>query len=65
MTDVNVYKELITEISQTATALVDELAAYGETVSNKAAAQRARKITGELDKLGKEFRKASVAFHKA
>lgn len=51
--------ELIAKINEQIAALSAELA-KAET-GNKAAAARARKITLELEKLGKEFRKVSVA----
>ena len=52
-------KETIKEITAIVEALQSELAKAAE--GNKAAAARARKATLELEKLGKEFRKQSVA----
>jgi len=53
--------DLIHDMIMTARALEDELA---EAAIIKAAAQRARKLTLDLEKLGKAFRAASVEFHK-
>ncbi|MDO5447374.1 MAG: histone H1 [Prevotellaceae bacterium] len=51
-------KELVVKIN----ALVDAIKADIEKVEgNKAAAARVRKATLELEKVGKEFRKVSVA----
>jgi len=51
-------KELISKIN----TLVDEIKADIEkSESNKAAAARVRKATLELEKVGKEYRKASIA----
>ena len=52
-------KETIKKITAIVEALQIELAKTAE--GNKAAAARARKATLELEKLGKEFRKQSVA----
>ena len=52
-------KETIKKITAIVEALQIELAKAAE--GNKAAAARARKTTLELEKLGKEFRKQSVA----
>jgi len=52
-------KETITRMNEVIAALSADLAKANE--GNKAAAARARKATLELEKLGKEFRKASVA----
>ncbi len=52
-------KETIKKITAIVEALQIELAKAAE--GNKAAAARARKATLELEKLGKEFRKQSVA----
>ncbi len=52
-------KELIAQIDGILDALKADLAKAAE--GNKAAAARARKATLELEKLGKEFRKVSVA----
>lgn len=52
-------KELIAKIDTAIDALKVDLAKAAE--GNKAAAARARKATLELEKLGKEFRKASIA----
>ncbi|MGN1215437.1 MAG: histone H1 [Candidatus Cryptobacteroides sp.] len=52
-------KETIKKITETVAVLQVELAKAAE--GNKAAAARARKATLELEKLGKEFRKQSVA----
>ena len=52
-------KETIKKITAIVETLQIELAKAGE--GNKAAAARARKATLELEKLGKEFRKQSVA----
>ncbi len=51
-------KETIAKINEVLAVLQAELAKAGE--GNKAAA-RARKATLELEKLGKEFRKVSIA----
>ncbi|MBQ4278086.1 MAG: histone H1 [Bacteroidaceae bacterium] len=51
-------KELIAKINE----LVDVIKADVEkSESNKAAAARVRKATLELEKVGKEYRKASIA----
>lgn len=50
-------KELVEKIVATADALKADITKEG----NKAAAARARKATLELEKLGKEYRKASIA----
>ena len=52
-------KELIAKINEVVAALQADLAKAAE--GNKAAGARARKATLELEKLGKEFRKASIA----
>ena len=52
-------KETIAKINEVMAVLQAELAKAAE--GNKAAAARARKATLELEKLGKEFRKQSVA----
>ena len=52
-------KETIKKITAIVEALQIEIAKAAE--GNKAAAARARKATLELEKLGKEFRKQSVA----
>ncbi len=52
-------KETIAKINEVLAVLQAELAKAGE--GNKAAAARARKATLELEKLGKEFRKVSIA----
>ncbi|MGN0201478.1 MAG: histone H1 [Candidatus Cryptobacteroides sp.] len=52
-------KETIKKIVETVATLNVELAKAAE--GNKAAAARARKATLELEKLGKVFRKQSVA----
>lgn len=52
-------KETIAKINEVLAVLQAELAKVGE--GNKAAAARARKATLELEKLGKEFRKVSIA----
>ncbi len=52
-------KELIAQIDGILDALKADLAKAAE--GNKAAAARARKATLELEKVGKEFRKVSVA----
>lgn len=52
-------KETIAKISEVMAVLQAELAKAAE--GNKAAAARARKATLELEKLGKEFRKQSIA----
>lgn len=52
-------KELIAQIDGVLDALKADLAKAAE--GNKAAAARARKATLELEKVGKEFRKVSVA----
>lgn len=52
-------KELVEKIVATCDALKEDLGK-----DTKAAAARARKATLELEKLGKEFRKASVAEQK-
>ena len=65
MTDKNVFEELVVELENAAKELQGELEAYREgEFKNKSAAGRARKVTLALDKIGKEFRKTSVAFHK-
>jgi len=51
--------EVIAKINETVAALQVDLAKAAD--GNKAAAARARKATLELEKLGKEFRKVSVA----
>ena len=50
-------KELVEKMVEVLDALKADLAKEG----NKAAAARARKATVTLEKLGKEFRKASIA----
>ena len=50
-------KELVEKMVEVLDALKADLAKEG----NKAAAARARKATMTLEKLGKEFRKASIA----
>jgi len=52
-------KETIAKINEVIAVLQAELAKAAE--GNKAAAARARKATLELEKLGKEFRKQSIA----
>jgi len=52
-------KKVIDEINATVAELTAELAKAAE--GNKAAAARARKATLALERLGKEFRKVSVA----
>ena len=52
-------KETIAKINEVMAVLEAELAKAAE--GNKAAAARARKATLELEKLGKEFRKQSIA----
>lgn len=52
-------KETIAKINEIMAVLQAELAKATE--GNKAAAARARKATLELEKLGKEFRKQSIA----
>lgn len=52
-------KETIAKINEVMAVLQAELAKAAE--GNKAAAARARKATLELEKLGKEFRKQSIA----
>lgn len=52
-------KEVIAQINEAVSVLTAELAKAAE--GNKAAAARARKATLALEKLGKEFRKVSVA----
>ncbi|MCQ2075880.1 MAG: histone H1 [Bacteroidaceae bacterium] len=52
-------KELIAQIDGIIDALKLDLAKAAE--GNKAAAARARKATLELEKVGKEFRKVSIA----
>ena len=52
-------KETIAKINEVMASLQAELAKAAE--GNKAAAARARKATLELEKLGKEFRKQSIA----
>ena len=52
-------KETIAKINEVLSVLQTELAKANE--GNKAAAARARKATLELEKLGKEFRKVSIA----
>ena len=56
---IKIMKETIAKINEVLTALQADLAKANE--GNKAAAARARKATLELEKLGKEFRKVSVA----
>ena len=51
--------ETIAKINEVIAALQADLAKANE--GNKAAAARARKETLELEKLGKEFRKVSIA----
>ncbi len=53
-------EDLIKEMSESATALIEEL---GKADKNKAAAARARKLTLILGKQGKRFRKESIEFH--
>lgn len=65
MTDKNVFEELVAELENAAKELQGELEAYREgEFKNKASSARIRKSTLELTTIGKEFRKASVAFHK-
>ena len=52
-------KETIAKINEVMASLQAELAKAAE--GNKAAAARACKATLELEKLGKEFRKQSIA----
>ena len=52
-------KETIAKINEVIAALQADLAKAAE--GNKAAAARARKATLELEKLGKQFRKESIA----
>lgn len=52
-------KETIAKINEVMAVLQAELSKAVE--GNKAAAARARKATLELEKLGKEFRKQSIA----
>lgn len=52
-------KETIAKLNDVMAVLQAELAKAAE--GNKAAAARARKATLELEKLGKEFRKQSIA----
>lgn len=52
-------KETIAKMNEVMAALQVELAKAGE--GNKAAASRSRKMTLELEKLGKEFRKISIS----
>ena len=52
-------KETIAKINEVVAALQADLAKAAE--GNKAAAARARKATLELEKLGKAFRKESIA----
>ena len=52
-------KEIIAKIDAVVDALKIDLAKAA--AGNKAAAARARKATLELEKLGKEFRKVSIA----
>lgn len=52
-------KEVIAKINEVVAALQADLDKAAE--GNKAAGARARKATLELEKLGKEFRKASIA----
>ena len=52
-------KETIAKINEVMAVLQAELAKAAE--GNKSAASRARKATLELEKLGKEFRKQSIA----
>ena len=56
---IKIMKETIAKINEVIAALQADLAKANE--GNKAAAARARKETLELEKLGKEFRKVSVA----
>ena len=52
-------KETIAKINEVMAVLLAELAKAAE--GSKSAAARARKATLELEKLGKEFRKQSIA----
>lgn len=52
--------ELLKDINEKITALKTELETVESGVRNKAAAKRARKLTLELTKLFKDFRKESV-----
>ncbi len=52
-------KETAKQLSELCGTLIGELSVYQEK-GTKAAAKRARKITLELEKLGKVFRKESV-----
>ena len=52
-------KETIAKMNEVMAALQVELAKAAE--GNKAAAGRARKLTLELEKLGKDFRKISIS----
>lgn len=56
---IEIMKETIAKMNEVIAALTADLAKANE--GNKAAAARARKATLELEKLGKEFRKASIA----
>ena len=56
---IKIMKETIAKINEVLAVLQTELAKANE--GNKAAAARARKATLELEKLGKEFRKVSIA----
>ena len=52
-------KETIAKMNEVMASLQVELAKAAE--NNKAAAGRARKLSLELEKLGKEFRKVSIS----
>ena len=65
MTDITAYEELLAEIESVTSELQLELVTYSSGgYKNKSCAARIRKVTLSLAELGKEFRKASVAFHK-
>lgn len=65
MSDIEKYEELLAEIESSTSELQLELVTYSSGgYKNKSAAARIRKVTLALAELGKEFRKASVAFHK-
>lgn len=57
----NDFKYLIHDIQTVIRNIDDEIEG---TIGNKAAARRVRKCLLDLEKLGKNYRKTSVAFHR-
>lgn len=65
MSNIEEYVELLAELENATKELHLELVIYSSgEYKNKSSAARIRKATLALAERGKEFRKASVAFHK-